>query len=198
MRSRQGRRPLTAKREDKTRINGDIRVPEVRVIDENGEQLGIMPTDQALRTAQDGQLDLVEVAPTAKPPVCRIMDYGKYKFEQEKRARQARKHQKVVEVKEIRLKPNMAEHDIAYRVRHAVEFLQEGNKVRATVRFYGRQIIHTELGHTLLMRFANELDDQSIVEQTPKLEGRQMSLMLAPKAEATAPAASAGSSTAAQ
>ena len=186
MRSRQGRRPLVAKREDRTRTNEDIRAAELRVISENGEQLGVMPGDRALQTAQDRQLDLVEVAPNAKPPVCRIMDYGKYKFEQEKRARQARKHQKVVEVKEIRLKPNMAEHDIIYRVRHAEEFLKEGNKVRATVRFFGRQIIHTELGHNLLMRFAHELDDESVVEQPPKLEGRQMSVMLAPKAEASA------------
>ncbi len=185
MRSRHGRRPVTTRREDKTRINEDIRAPELRVISEDGEQLGIMPAERALGTARDRQLDLVEVAATAKPPVCRIMDYGKYKFEMEKRARQARKHQKVVEIKEIRLKPNMAEHDIAYRVRHAEEFLSEGNKVRATVRFFGRQIIHTELGHELLMRFANELGEESVVEQPPKLEGRQMSVLLSPKAEAS-------------
>lgn len=185
MRSRHTRRPVTTRREEKTRINEDIRAPEVRVINEDGEQLGIMPTDRALKTAHERQLDLVEVAATAEPPVCRIMDHGKYKFEQEKRARQARKHQKVVEIKEIRLKPNMAEHDLAYRLRHAQEFLKEGNKVRATVRFFGRQIIHTELGHELLMRFANDLGEGSVVEQPPKLEGRQMSVLLSPRAAVT-------------
>jgi translation initiation factor IF-3 len=187
MRSRQGRRPFTARKEDKTRINENIHAPELRVIDEDGEQLGIMTRERAIEISSERQLDLVEVAPDAEPPVCRIMNYGKYKFEMEKRARQARRHQKVVEVKEIRLKPNMAEHDIAYRVRHAEEFLSEGNKVRATVRFFGRQIIHTELGHELLMRFADKLDD-GVIEQPPKLEGRQMSVLLAPRVDTPGPA----------
>ena len=142
MRSRSSRRPVSTRKEARSRTNEAIRAPEIRVIADDGEQLGIMKPEDALEVARERGLDLVEVAPDAEPPVCRILNYGKYRYEQEKRDKERRKAQKTTEVKEIRLKPNMAGHDIEYRVRHAEEFLGEGNKVRATVRFYGRQIVH--------------------------------------------------------
>ncbi|MDA1190892.1 MAG: translation initiation factor IF-3 [Candidatus Poribacteria bacterium] len=166
------------------RINDAIRAREVRVIDGDGTQLGIMDPEEAIRIASGKNLDLVEVAPDAKPPVCRIMNYSKYRYEQEKKARQARKAQKNIEIKEIRLKPNMAGHDLEYRVRHAEEFLEDGNKVRATVRFFGRQIIHTQLGHELLSQFAQMLGEKAVIENSPRMEGRQMSILLAPANEA--------------
>ncbi|GIX07535.1 MAG: hypothetical protein KatS3mg115_1938 [Candidatus Poribacteria bacterium] len=183
-RKSRGRRAESRVQGPETRVNEAIRAPQVRVIDEDGTQLGILSSREALRIAQERGLDLVEVAPQADPPVVRIMDYSKFKYEQEKRARQARKSQKQIEVKEIRLKPNMADHDIEYRVRHAAEFLKEGNKVRVTVRFFGREIVHTELGEELLERFAHALGEVATVEQPPRLDGRQMSLILAPSPEA--------------
>lgn len=185
MRHRQSRRQaLPEKREPRTRVNEAIRAPEVRVIDEDGTQLGIMRPEEGVKIAAEKQLDLVEVAPEARPPVCRIMNYSKFKYEQERRARQARKAQKQIEIKEIRLKPNMAEHDLEYRVRHALEFLGEGDKVRATVRFFGRQIIHSQLGVELLNQFAQMVGEKGILEQPPRLDGRQMSILLAPTGDA--------------
>ena len=184
MRSRSSRRPVSTRKEARSRTNEAIRAPEVRVIADDGEQLGIMRPEDALEVARDRGLDLVEVAPDADPPVCRILNYGKYRYEQEKRDKERRKAQKTTEVKEIRLKPNMAGHDIEYRIRHAEEFLTEGNKVRATVRFYGRQIVHTSLGSGLLNEFAAKLDEISVVETPPRMDGRQMSILLAPKTAA--------------
>jgi len=160
-----------------------IRARQVRLIDENGEQLGIMSAEEAYAIAQERGLDLVEVAPDARPPVCRIMNYSKFKYEQTKRARAARKNQKIIEIKEIRLRPAMAEHDLEYRVRHAEAFLKSGAKVRASLRFSGRQIVHAELGEELLLRFAGMLSELSTVESPPRLEGRSMALLLAPKPE---------------
>lgn len=188
MNTRQSRRPF-APQADRTRINEMIRARQVRLIDENGEQIGIMSSEEALSIAQERGLDLVEVAPDARPPVCRIMNYSKFKYEQAKRARAARKNQKIIEIKEIRLRPAMADHDVEYRVRHAEEFLRSGAKVRASIRFSGRQIVHTELGEELLLRFAGLLQDVSVIEALPRLEGRSMALLLAPKPEVVAAAA---------
>lgn len=185
MNTRQSRRSL-APQADRTRINEMIRVRQVRLIDENGEQIGIMSSEEALSIAQERGLDLVEVAPDARPPVCRIMNYSKFKYEQAKRARAARKNQKIIEIKEIRLRPAMADHDVEYRVRHAEEFLRSGAKVRASIRFSGRQIVHTELGEELLLRFAGLLQNVSVIESFPRLEGRSMALLLAPKPEVVA------------
>ncbi|MDI3534558.1 MAG: translation initiation factor [Thermosediminibacterales bacterium] len=162
-------------------INEQIRDKEVRVIDINGNQIGIMQTKQALKLAREKQYDLVKVAPQAKPPVCRIMDYGKYKYEQSKKEKEARKKQKVINIKEIRMSPNIEEHDFQVRVRNALRFLKDGNKVKATIRFRGRQITHSALGQEVLERLAEELKDFGVIERKPKVEGRNMIMILAPK-----------------
>ncbi|MBM3213811.1 translation initiation factor IF-3 [Candidatus Poribacteria bacterium] len=185
MNTRQSRRTF-GQAADRTRVNDQVRARQVRLIDENGEQLGIMSSEDAYRIAQERELDLVEVAPDGRPPVCRVMNYSKFRYEQAKRARAARKNQKVIEIKEIRLYPAMADHDVEYRLRHAEEFLKEGAKVRATIRFRGRQVVHSELGEDLLRRFAEELKELSVVEQAPRLEGRSMALLLAPRGDAAA------------
>ncbi|WP_078665548.1 MULTISPECIES: translation initiation factor IF-3 [Carboxydocella] len=163
------------------RINEEIRVKEVRVVDENGEQLGIMPIKDALRIAAERNLDLVEVAPTAKPPVCRIMDYGKYRYEQSKREKEARKKQKVISVKEIKLRPSIEQHDFEVKANHVLRFLKDGDKVKATIMFRGREITHPELGQQLLERLADYVRDYAVVERAPKVEGRNMIMILAPK-----------------
>lgn len=163
------------------RVNDRIRVREVRVIDEEGQQLGIMPPQQAIQMARDRGLDLVEVAPQATPPVCRIIDFGKYLYEQKKRAHEAKKKQVVIEVKEIKFRPATDEHDYNFKMKHAQEILKEGNKVKATVRFRGREITHKELGAQLLDRLSEDLADCGIVEFRPRLEGMQMMIILAPK-----------------
>ena len=185
MNTRQSRRTF-APQTDKTRVNELVRARQLRLIDESGEQLGIMSAEEAYVIAQERGLDLVEVAADARPPVCRIMDYSKFKYEQTKRARAARKNQKIIEIKEIRLRPAMAEHDVEYRVRHAEEFLRSGAKVRASIRFSGRQIVHSQLGEELLLRFADLLNELSTVEASPRLEGRSMALLLAPRPEIVA------------
>lgn len=187
MNNRQSRRTF-APQTDRTRVNETVRARQLRLIDESGEQLGIMSAEEAYAIAQERGLDLVEVAADARPPVCRIMNYSKFKYEQTKRARAARKNQKIIEIKEIRLRPAMAEHDVDYRVRHAEEFLRSGAKVRASIRFSGRQIVHSELGEELLLRFADLLRELSVVEASPRLEGRSMALLLAPKPEIVAAA----------
>ena len=187
MRRSRSQRSSSSKRDERARTNEDIQAYEVRVIDEDGTQLGIMRPRQALEIAKEKGLDLVEVAPNAKPPVCRILNYGKYQYEQERKAKQARKSQKQIEIKEIRLKQNMARHDISYRIRHAEQFLKQGNKVRVTVVFKYRrhgQIVHQDLGRQLLMQFAETLDDIAEIDQAPKMEGKRLSLQLSPKSDA--------------
>jgi len=163
------------------RVNERIRVKEVRVISPDGTQLGIMPVQEALQTAYSMGLDLVEVAPDAKPPVCRIIDYGKYRYEQSKKAREARKKQATIEIKEIKLRPKTDEHDFAFKARHAEEFLKDGDKVKVTMVFRGRELAHMDLGKGLLDKFANILKEVGVVEQPPKTEGRTMVMLLAPK-----------------
>jgi translation initiation factor IF-3 len=163
------------------RVNRQIRFSPLRVIGDDGAQLGIMDVDTALSRAQELGLDLVEVAPLARPPVVRIMDFGKYKFEQAKMARQAKKKQHVIELKEVKFRPGIEEHDFQTKVRHAREFLGEGNKVKVTLMFRGRQIAHPELGRKVVIRVAQELVDVSKIEADPKFEGKSMTMILAPK-----------------
>lgn len=150
-------------------------------MDTDGNQLGIMPAREALRIAEERQLDLVEIAPQAKPPVCRIMDFGKYKYEQSKKEKEARKKQKIVELKEVKMRPNIEDHDFFVKVKNAIRFLKEGDKVKANIIFRGREIVHTQLGRQLLVRFAEELKDLCNVERQPKLEGKNMIMILSPK-----------------
>ena len=171
---------------DTTRINERIRVPQVRLIDENGQQVGIMRTDDALRYAADRELDLVEVAPDAKPPVCRVLDYSKYKYEQIQKQKAARKHQQQINVREIKLRPKIAQHDYDTKKGHVVRFLNARDKVKVTIMFRGREMAHPERGEMLLNRLAEDLQDVAIVEQRPQQDGRNMTMMLGPqKPEAT-------------
>jgi translation initiation factor IF-3 len=163
------------------RMNEGIRVREVRLIDADGNQKGIVPTFEALQMARDGGLDLVEVAPQAQPPVCKLLDYGKYKFELEKKVRESRKHQKQVRIKEIRMQPKIDGHDLEFKTRHIQEFLEEGDKVKVTVRFRGRELAHTELGKDVLDRILQMLGDTFLLEKPAQMEGRTMSLLLNPK-----------------
>ena len=165
---------------NKTRINEDIRAAEVRLIGPEG-QLGIKSLSEALRIAGDLGLDLVEVSPDAKPPVCKIMDYGKYHFEKEKKEKEQRRKKPSFEIKEIQLRCRIDTHDFNTKLKHCVEFLQKGNKVKVTVRFYGREMAHTEVGRELLMRFVAGCGEAGIIEKQPLLEGRNMMLMMAPK-----------------
>jgi translation initiation factor IF-3 len=151
------------------------------VIAPDGSQLGILPTEQALQTAYSQNLDLVEVAPEARPPVCRIMDYGKFRYEQSKKSREAKKKQTVIELKEIKLRPKTEEHDFQFKARHAERFLQEGNKAKITMMFRGREMARMDRGRVILDRFVETLKDVCVVEQAPKVEGRNMTLILAPK-----------------
>ena len=162
------------------RINREIRVREVRLIDDAGKQLGIYPTREALRLAEDRGLDLVEVAPNARPPVCRLLNYGKYTYERTRREREARKAQKQAEVKEIRLRPKIADHDVMVKTKRAREFLADGSKVRMRVRFRGREITHQDIARKLLRRIADEMSDVAVVEQRPSMEGYTMLMILAP------------------
>jgi translation initiation factor IF-3 len=158
-----------------------IRVREVRLISPEGEQLGILPIEEALALAHERDLDLVEVAPNERPPVCRVMDYGKYKYQQAKRSQEAKKRQKVIQVKEIKMRPKTEEHDYHFKMRHAHRFLEEGNKVKVSLLFRGREMDHVELGQRLLDRIITDCKDVSSVEQHPRLEGQTLSLILAPK-----------------
>ena len=171
----------TNDRERRTRVNRQIRISPVRVIGAGGEQLGVLPIEEALSAAQELGLDLVEVAPTARPPVVKIMDYGKYKFEEAKAARAAKKKQHVILLKEVKYRPGIDDHDFDFKTRHAREFLGEGNKVKVTMMFRGRQIAHTELGKAVLDRVAAALTDIGKVEQEAKLDGRNMIMVLAPR-----------------
>ena len=166
----------------RTRVNFQIRVPEVRVIDSKGEQLGVMPTQKAQSLADEEGLDLVEVSPTARPPVCRIMDYGKYKYEKSKRAKQSKKKQHVVHVKEVKLRPKTEEHDFEVKINHARRFVGKGHKVLVTMVFKGREAVHIDLGKELLVRFAKALEDCAKLEKEPAREGRnKMDMILVSK-----------------
>jgi translation initiation factor IF-3 len=158
-----------------------IRVREVRLIDDEGNQLGIVPTLDAVRMAQDKGMDLVEIAPQASPPVCRILDYGKFKFEQEKKNRESKKKQKLVKMKEIRMQPKIEDHDLQFKTKHVREFLDEGNKVKVTVRFRGRELAHTELGKVVLDQVLVLLEDSYVLDRPAIMEGRFMSMIVSPK-----------------
>ena len=164
------------------RVNEGIRAREVRVITGDGEQLGVLSIADALKIAQERELDLVEVAPEAAPPVCRIMDFGKFKYQQSRRAKDARKKQTVIEVKEVKMGPKTDEHDFQFKARHVRRFIEEGNKAKVTIRFRGREMVHTELGRRLLDRMTQDLQDIATIESHAKLEGRNMVMILTPKA----------------
>lgn len=162
-------------------INEAIRAREVRLIGSNGDQLGIKPFREALQMAQDADLDLVNVAPQANPPVCRIMDYGKYRYEQSKREKEARKNQKIINIKEVRLSPSIEENDVQTKLKNIRKFLEQGDKVKLSIRFRGREITHQQIGRKILDRIAVEIKEIADVERAPKLEGRQMIMILTPK-----------------
>jgi translation initiation factor IF-3 len=181
---------------DLTRINERIRVPEVRVIDDEGNQVGMMKTPDAVRFAQERDLDLVEVAPEAKPPVCRVLDYSKYKYEQAQKVKQARKHQQQITIREIKFRPKIAEHDYDTKKHHVERFLRHKDKVKITIMFRGREVTHPERGVMILDRLAEELSELGTVEQRPTQDGRNMTMMLGPskavlagKADGASPAA---------
>ncbi|MCS6873662.1 MAG: translation initiation factor IF-3 [Pyrinomonadaceae bacterium] len=163
------------------RINERIRVPAVRVIDENGQQIGIMDTRDAIRRAREAGLDLVEIAPNANPPVCKIIDYGKFLYEQKKKQQEAKKKQVTITVKEVKFRPSTDDHDYEYRVEHCREWIDEGHKVKAVVTFRGREMAHKELGEAILNRLKEDLADVADVEVAPKMEGYQMTAVFTPK-----------------
>ena len=166
---------------DGFRVNEEIKAQEIRLVGETGEQLGIMSPRDAMQIAEENGLDLVEVAPAAKPPVCKIMDVGRYKYEQSKREREARKRQHLISVKEVKLRPNIEDNDFTTKIRNAIRFLEEGDKVKVTIMFRGREMSHTELGRELLARVADVVKDQGNVERSAKIEGRNMSIIISPK-----------------
>jgi translation initiation factor IF-3 len=165
---------------DPTRINERIRVPEVRLIGEDGQQVGVLKTDEALRYAQERDLDLVEVAPDARPPVCRVLDYSKYKYEQAQKQKQARKHQQQITIREIKFRPKIAQHDYDTKKGHVERFLRHKDKVKITIMFRGREVTHPERGVAILDRLAEELAELAVVEQRPLQDGRNMTMLLAP------------------
>jgi translation initiation factor IF-3 len=168
-------------RETGPRVNGRIRAPEIRLIGADGENLGVVDPRKALMLAEEAGLDLVEISPNATPPVCKIMDFGKYKYETQKREAEARKKQKIIEIKEIKFRPGTDKHDYDVKMRSVMKFLEEGDKVKITLRFRGREMAHQELGLDLLNRVAEDVKDVAKIENMPKLEGRQMVMMIAPK-----------------
>lgn len=165
------------------RINNWIQVREVRLIDDQGNQRGIIPTSEALDLAKEANIDLVEVSPNANPPVCKLLDYGKYKFEQEKRLKESRKKNKTIKLKEIRMQPKIEKHDLQFKTKHIREFLEQGFKVKVTIRFRGRELAHTELGKDKLDKVLELLEDSYNIESPPKMEGRFMSMFLSPKSK---------------
>ncbi|MDG5497157.1 translation initiation factor IF-3 [Niveispirillum sp. BGYR6] len=177
-------RPTSQDREpqrDGPRINREINVRSVRLVDANGEMVGVVSLRDALFAAEEAGLDLVEVSPNAEPPVCKILDYGKYKYEAQKKANEARKKQKIIEVKEIKLRPNIDEHDYDIKMKAMRRFLEEGDKVKVTMRFRGREMAHQDIGMNVLVKVRDTLEDLGKVEQMPKLEGKQMIMVLAPR-----------------
>lgn len=165
------------------RINEMIRVREVRLIDEGGNQKGIVPTLEALKLAKEKDLDLVEVSPNANPPVCKILDFGKYRFEQEKKLRESKKNQKVLKLKEIRMQPKIGPGDLDTKAKHVQEFLDEGNKVKVTIRFRGRELAHTELGYDVLNEVLKRLTSAYVMEKQPAMDGKTMSMTISAKAK---------------
>jgi len=172
---------ISAKVEHK--INDDIRDKEIRVTDSTGEQLGVMATKDAQELAIAKDLDLVMIAPQATPPVCKIMDYGKYMFEQQKREKEARKNQKVIVIKEVKLSPQIEDHDVEYKLKNAKKFLKEGDKVKVSVKFRGREMAYTQIGAAVLQKFAEALEDDGVMEKRPSMEGRSMIMIFGPKPE---------------
>jgi len=164
-------------------INEKIRDPEIRLIGSEGEQLGIVSAEKALEIAISKNLDLVKIAPQANPPVCKIMDYGKYRFEMAKREKEQRKNQKVVNVKELRLTPNIDDHDFFTKVNNAIKFLKSGDKVKVSVRFRGREVTHASLGEAILIRFGEAIEEHGVVDKKPKLECRNMAMFISPKGD---------------
>ena len=162
-------------------INEEIRDKEIRVIGADGAQLGIMSAETALRMAEEQELDLVKIAPNSTPPVCKIMDYGKFRFEQLKKEKEAKKNQHVVEIKEVRMSPNIDTNDFNTKVKSALKFLKDGDRVKVTVRFRGREMAHTSIGHDLLVKFGSDCSEIANVDKAPKLDGRHMSMFLSPK-----------------
>ena len=169
---------------ERYRVNRLIRVPQLRVIGAEGEALGIISLEDAIRAADEAGLDLVEVAPTSDPPVAKIMDYGKFKYQMGKRERETRKKQKGITIKEVKMGPKVGDHDFFFKRDHGIAFLKEGHKLKVTIKFRGREMTHTELGRDILMRMQEELADYGKVEMAPKLEGRNMTMMICPKAQA--------------
>jgi len=168
-------------RETGPRVNGRIRAPEIRLIGAEGENLGVVPPQRAMALAEEAGLDLVEISPNAEPPVCKIMDFGKYKYETQKREAEARKNQKIIEIKEIKFRPGTDTHDYDVKMRSVMKFLDEGDKVKITLRFRGREMAHQQLGLELLHRVADDVKEVAKIENMPRLEGRQMVMMIAPK-----------------
>lgn len=162
-------------------INEEIRDRELRIIDSNGDQMGIMTSRQAMELANERQLDLVKIAPQAKPPVCRIMDYGKFKFENSKKEKEAKKNQKIILLKEIRFTPNIEEHDLQVKAKNALKFLEDGDKIKVTIRFRGREVDHASFGNQALNKFIEIIKDSCVVEKPARLEGKNMSMTIAPK-----------------
>ncbi len=168
------------KKSNEPRVNNRITAPQVRLVGASGEMLGIVKTEEAVKQARDLGLDLVEVSPNADPPVCKILDYGKYKYEAQKKANEARKKQKVINIKEIKLRPNIGDHDFAIKMRNLHKFIDAGDKVKITLRFRGREMAHQDLGFNIMQRVKEEIADKAKVESEPKMEGRQAVMILAP------------------
>lgn len=166
---------------DGPRVNGEIRVPSVRLIDGEGEMVGVVSMREALERAMNAGLDLVEISPNADPPVCKLLDFGKFKYEQQKRKNEAKKKQKVIEIKEIKIRPNIDDHDYGVKMRQMKDFIAEGDKVKVTLRFRGREMVHSELGAKVLERVRGDLDEIAKVEQFPRLENRQMIMVMTPR-----------------
>ena len=163
-------------------INEQVRDREVRVISSNGEQLGIMSSKEAMKLAREAELDLVKIAPKAQPPVCKIIDYGKYKYELARKEKEAKKKQKTVEVKEVRLSPNIDTHDVQVKVKNAIKFLKDGNKVKVSIRFRGRELSRTDVAIDIMKDFADQVSEYGVVEKQPKMEARTMAMFVGPKA----------------
>ena len=172
---------ITTIKQPEVRVNERIRVPQVRVIGDDVQQIGVLPVREALALAQSKGLDLVEVSPTARPPVCRVMDYGKFKYEQNRRARKAKKKQHQMQLKEIKMRPKIEDHDYSFKLQHAREFLEGRDKVKFTITFRGREIAHQEIGHKLIQRAITDLADVATVESPPRSEGRTRNTVLMPK-----------------
>lgn len=173
--------PRRDKKEEGPRVNGAITARQIRVIDANGDMRGVMTVPEAIRIAEDAGLDLIEISPNADPPVCKVLDYGKYKYEMQKKANEARKNQKVIDLKEIKLRPTIDDHDFGIKMRNAQSFLQDGDKVKVTMRFRGREMAHQEIAHSVFRRVRETLDPYGKVESEPVFEGRQMVMILTAK-----------------